>query len=281
HGCIEQTTSGVFAQLYLNKLIDLNDKQKEKINTNIKAAVNRIKTFQTSGGGFAYWPGLNTSDEWGTSYAGHFLLEAQKASYVVPAYLLDNWKSYQKNTAIQWQANKNGFQYHEDLNQAYRLYTLALAGIPELGAMNRMKENKNISLEARWRLAAAYVLAGQKEVGMKLINEQKTKVGKYDELAYTYGSAERDEAMILEALTLMNDKTKAFESLRNVAGYLGSDMWLSTQSTAYCLLAVSTYAERMEIGKGISADCRIGNENFNIKSGKSYTKIELSKPEKA
>ena len=280
HGCIEQTTSGVFAQLYLGKLIELNSKQKEKVNTNIKAAINRIKTFQTGTGGFSYWPGLNSTDEWGTTYAGHFLLEAQKSSYVVPAYLLDNWKSYQKNAALQWQGSKNAFMFHEDLNQAYRLYTLALAGIPELGAMNRLKENKNLSLEARWRLAAAYVLAGQPEVAKKLINGQRTFVSKYDELGITYGSGERDEAMILETLTLMNDKNKAFESMRKIAGYLGSESWLSTQSTAYCLLAVSYYAERMEIGKGISAECKIGNEIFTVKSPKTYAKIELSKPER-
>ncbi|MFN5183078.1 MAG: alpha-2-macroglobulin family protein [Bacteroidota bacterium] len=281
HGCIEQTTSGVFAQLYLGKLVELNSNQKEKVATNIKAAVNRIKTFQTSGGGFSYWPGLNASDEWGTSYAGHFLLEAQKASYVVPSYLLDNWKNYQKNAAIQWQGSKNAFLFHEDLNQAYRLYTLALAGIPELGAMNRLKENKNLSIEARWRLAAAYVLAGQKEVAKKMINGQRMYANKYDELGITYGSGERDDAMILETLTLLNEKSKAFESMRKVAGYLGSDMWLSTQSTAYCLLSVSSYAERMDIGKGISAECKIGSETFNIKSGKSYAKIEIVKPEKS
>ena len=280
HGCIEQTTSGVFAQLYLGKLIELDTKQKEKIGINIKSAINRIKTFQTASGGFSYWPGLNSADEWGTSYAGHFLLEAQKAAYVVPAYLIDNWKNYQKQSALQWQGTKNAFLFHEDLNQAYRLYTLALAGIPELGAMNRLKENKNLSIEARWRLAAAYVLAGQKEVAKKLVSGQRTYVGKYDELGLTYGSGERDEAMILETLTLMNDKTKAFESMRKVAGYLGSDSWLSTQSTAYCLLAISSYAERMDIGKGISAECKIGTETIQVKSNKSYVKVEVIKPEK-
>ena len=46
--------------------------------------------------------------------------------------------------------------YGGDLVQAYRLYLLALAKAPELGAMNRLKEYKFITPEAKWRLAAAY-----------------------------------------------------------------------------------------------------------------------------
>ena len=49
----------------------------------------------------------------------------------------------------------------DQLNQAYRLYGLALAKAPDLSAMNRLKEQTNLQLQARWRLAAAYHLAGQ------------------------------------------------------------------------------------------------------------------------
>ena len=145
HGCIEQTTSAVFAQLYLPKLTELNSSQQNRIATNVKAAINKIKSFQVSNGGLSYWPGLNAADDWGTNYAGHFLLEAQKASYVVPVAMLDNWKAYQKSRAQQWVPSRNALLFREDVTQAYRLYTLALAGIPELSAMNRLKENKEIS----------------------------------------------------------------------------------------------------------------------------------------
>ncbi|MBC7865441.1 MAG: hypothetical protein IAF38_20870 [Bacteroidia bacterium] len=231
HGCIEQTTSAVFAQLYLGDLTELNEKQKKTVETNVKAAIARIKTFQTSSGGFSYWPGSNGNDDWGTNYAGHFLVEAQKKGYVIPASLLDGWKKYQQARAQQWQGTKNAFIYREDLTQAYRLYTLALAGSTELGAMNRLKENSKLSISARWRLAAAYVIAGQKEVAKKLVNTTNLSVDKYTELGYTYGSGERDEAMILEALTLMKEKTKGFEAQKKVAGNLSSDSWMSTQST--------------------------------------------------
>ena len=56
HGCIEQTTSAVFPQLVLNQLMDLDDYRKAQIDKNIKAGINKLQNFQTSDGGFSYWP---------------------------------------------------------------------------------------------------------------------------------------------------------------------------------------------------------------------------------
>src|SRR5438045_5747321 len=88
----------------------------------------------------------------------------------------------------------HGWYYNDDLEQAYRLYTLALAKAPELGAMNRLREAPELSANARWRLAATYAIAGQPEVAKQLIYNTTTKVNKYCELSYTYGSSDRDEA---------------------------------------------------------------------------------------
>ena len=42
HGCVEQTTSGAFPQLYLDKLVELSSQQKSDITRNIKAAIKRL-----------------------------------------------------------------------------------------------------------------------------------------------------------------------------------------------------------------------------------------------
>ncbi|MEI9955052.1 MAG: hypothetical protein WDM90_01755 [Ferruginibacter sp.] len=77
HGCIEQTTSAVFPQLVLNQLTDLDDYKKSQVDKNVKAGIGKLQNFQRTDGGFSYWPGGSESDEWGTNYAGHFLVEAQ------------------------------------------------------------------------------------------------------------------------------------------------------------------------------------------------------------
>jgi len=243
HGCIEQTTSSVFPQLYLADIMELDANEKTKIQNNVNAGIERIKLFQTSNGGFAYWPGDSYDNEWGTNYAGHFLIEAEKKGFFVPSSLKTNWINFQKKQAKNWnKSNENiaGYQYN-DLTQAYRLYTLALAGKAELGLMNRLRERTDLSLPARWRLAAAYKIAGQKEVAIELIQGYGKSVPQYNELSYTYGSNYRDEAMIVETLVLLNMKTDAAEMAKALADRLNNDEWMSTQTTAYSLMAVSKF----------------------------------------
>ncbi|MBK9192665.1 MAG: hypothetical protein IPM77_14865 [Crocinitomicaceae bacterium] len=107
--------------------------------------------------------------------------------------------------------------------------------------MNRLRERTDLSIPARWRLAAAYKIAGQKEVAVELIQGHGKTVPQYNELSYTYGSNYRDEAMIVETLVLLNMKTDAAEMAKALADRLNNDEWMSTQTTAYCLLAVSKF----------------------------------------
>lgn len=244
HGCIEQTTSSVFPQLFLGNVLDLNSDYKLTIDRNIKAGIERLKLFQTSSGGMSYWAGQYEADDWGTSYAGHFLLEAEAKGYALPPGMLDNWKRYQRNMANAWtpKSRDRYYYYNYDLEQAYRLYTLALAKAPELGAMNRLKEYPQLSIAAKWRLAAAYIKAGQPEVAKKLISNLSYNVSPYSEMSYSYGSSDRDEAMILETLTLLDMKTKAAPLVKAISAALSANRWMSTQTTAYCLIAVSKFA---------------------------------------
>ena len=263
HGCIEQTTSAGFPQLLAEQLIPLDDKQKAETTRNIKATIERIKQFQTSQGGFAYWPGETDPSPWGSNYAGHFLLEAQARGYAVPSSLIDRWKKYQQTVAKRWDPRASELGLYSaaagELDQAYRLYTLALAKAPENGAMNRLREKANLSNTAKWRLAAAYALAGKTEVAKELAKGLTTQVTPYNELAYTYGSDTRDEAMILETLLLLGDKTQAATLLRDVAGALGNGNWMSTQTIAYSLLAVGKYAGENKISDRYTFSYKVGN----------------------
>jgi len=249
HGCIEQTTSSVFPQLYLSDISELNSELKVLTETNIKAAIERLKLFQTASGGFSFWPGERDANAWGTNYAGHFLLEAELKGYALPFGLMENWKRYQRQTGDSWSPEKygagitfHGYYFNSDLEQAYCLYTLALAKSADMGAMNRLKEYKTLSISAKWRLAAAYILSGQPETAKSLCENIPTEVSKYSELSYTFGSDERDKAMILEALAIMNEKVKSTALAKEVAVDLDKmDYWMSTQTTSYCLIGISKY----------------------------------------
>ena len=239
HGCIEQTTSSVFPQLHLNKVMDLSTKQKRRIIENITSGITRITKFQTDEGGFSYWPGGSSPSAWGSNYAGHFLLEAKAAGYKVPKHLIDNWVNYQKRQAKRWRYS--GEYYWEYNTQAYRLYVLAKAGHADFAAMNYMKSKSNLNLLSKWRLAAAYAIAGQVDVAREITTRLTTEIADYRELAYSYGSGTRDKAMILETLVELREKDKAVFLAKDIAKKLGNQSWMSTQTTAYALLGVSKF----------------------------------------
>jgi uncharacterized protein YfaS (alpha-2-macroglobulin family) len=276
HGCLEQTTSSVFPQLYLNALMELTEKQKTETNYNIQRAIERLQQFQTASGGFAYWPGESNENEWGTSYAGHFLIEAQNAGFKLPASMKERWIAYQQEKAKNWSSGAfYGRLESDEHNQAYRLYTLSLAGKAELGAMNRLRETSNLTKSAKWRLAAAYALAGQKPTALKLIQNVSTDVSSYRELSGTFGSAFRDKAMILETLELLGQSKKADEILYSLAETMRSDTWLSTQETAYGLLAICTLTGKEPLAKS-SYSYRLENDDWqNASFTKTLSKLEF------
>lgn len=247
HGCLEQVTSAAFPQLYLSSLMDLDNNIKLMIEENIKAALNHLRRFQYADGGLAYWSGATEASDWGTSYAGHFMLEAEAKGYSLPAGMKDKWKNYQSRVARNWSPvtdSRADYYYRYDDNmQAYRLYTLALAKAPELSAMNRLRERPALTQQARWRLAAAYILAGQPEVAEQLVKDLNIYVPEYSEMSNSFGSSLRDEAMILETMNMLNRKTEAFPLMKKISSALSSGRWLSTQETAYCLIAMSKFAQ--------------------------------------
>ncbi|MDC0303625.1 MG2 domain-containing protein [Flavobacteriales bacterium] len=258
HGCIEQTTSSVFPQLFLNNLMELSPEQKSEIEENIKAGIDRLKGFQIYSGGLSYWPGgINHVSDWGTNYAGHFMIEAKNKGYHLPPTFLENWVKFQKQRANSWTADmstQHNYYYSSGhLIQAYRLYTLALAGSPALGAMNRMRTINNLSLAARWRLAAAYQLIGRTKIAENLVAGKSMDIKTYRELGYSYGTSERDNAMILETLSLMKRKADGKRILDKLAKSMASSRWYSTQTTAYTLLAAAKFVgESGGVGKNLS-----------------------------
>jgi alpha-2-macroglobulin len=265
HGCVEQVTSSVFPQLVISQLTDLDDRRKAEIDRNIRAAIEKLKNFQRPEGGFSYWPGERESDEWGTNYAGHFLLEAETRGYYVSADMLQSWKNFQRTKANGWVPSSRNF-YGGDLSQAYRLYLLALAKTPEQGAMNRLKEFEYLSPEAKWRLAATYQLAGQNNIALQLVNGLPVSFENRQSPGFTYGSELRDLAMVLESLTLMNNRGQADELVKTIAAKLAQDSWYSTQTTAYSLLAIAKYCGKNPAGVKIQANGNINGQNFNLSS---------------
>jgi alpha-2-macroglobulin len=273
YGCLEQTVSSVFPQLYLPDLMDLTSDQRIRIDRNIKAAINKLSKMTLSDGSLTYWPGMSYPDPWSTSYATHFLVLAANKGYLLPQGMLEKLLEYQYKAAGNYSMTKSA-EIWQDANQAYRLYTLALAQKPSLGAMNRMREAGTGST-ASWILAAAYLYAGKPEVATEIIGRLSAgTTDKYEIAGRTYGSELRDMAFTLEVLTMLKKDQDAARLMQRMSDELKREYY-STQTTAFCLYAFSKYIGD-NTGKGVSFTYKSGNSgNETVNTVKPFYKVDL------
>ena len=245
HGCTEQITSKALPLLFIDQFKETSEEEAARIRTNVQEGIRQLYARQLPNGGFAYWPGNATADEWITSYAGMFLTLAGEKGYAVNQSTVEKWKRFQRSAAQNWRRSDyaSGDQNATAcLQQAFRLYTLALAGAAEQGAMNRMKEQNDLPVQARWALAAAYALTGKEDAAGELVFNLSPARSADATWGMVYGSPLRDEAFVLETLLLMRRTDQALEQARRVSEALNEEGSFSTQSTAFALMAMGRLA---------------------------------------
>jgi len=266
YGCAEQTISGAFAQLYLPKVVGMDNEMISHTEYNIREGINRLAKLQGTDGGFLYWPSSRTIDDWVTSYAGHFLLESIKAGYSVPDYMISKWKEYQKFASKKWVPDPKNRSFQ--LIQAYRLYTLALAGSPDFASMNRLREEKELLPQASWRLAAAYALAGKRDIALKMTASLPIQLNESYDQTMTYGSVIRDWAMMLETMTELNKAKSAAVQAKKLSAIINGNEWLSTQECAYAFLSLAKYYTRFASPQPIAASVILNGNEVILESRK-------------
>lgn len=281
HGCLEQTLSKAFPQLYIADVMEMDQRTGNDMRRNVEAAVRRLQAFQRSDGGFNYWPGGDHYDAWSSTQAGHFLVEAADKGFVIPSAMRNNWLSATRRAARDWTlgTDRHWTAERSRMLQAYRLYVLALARSPEMGAMNRLYARTDLRAQEKWTLAAAYALAGQKDAARKMVKDLTTEVSPYNELSYTYGSDLRDGSLIVLALLAMEDANGAGTVVQRIARKLGEDRWYSTQSTAFGLMAVSRYAALGGLSGKMSFAITTGGDTRNVFSEHPVHRKDLPAPD--
>lgn len=278
HQCTEQLTSKALPLLFISQFKTIDTQEAEKIKKNVQEAIRQVYARQLPNGGFVYWPGNAVADEWISSYTGMFLTLAQEKGYAVHSNVMNKWKQFQRAAAQNWRMPKEAAEWQKwqaELQQSFRLYTLALAGVPEYGAMNRMKEKPGLSVQTQWRLAAAYALTGKMKPAEELVYNAKTTVVPYSSMNQVYGSSDRDEAMILETMILMNRRQDALQQAKVVSKNLAEEDWFSTQSTAFSLMAMARLAEQLSGSLDFTWTWN-GKQQPAVKSAKAVFEKEIA-----
>ena len=271
HGCLEQTVSAAFPQLYLGGLVDLDSKDLTRTGENVKHAVNRLSAFAIPSGGMTTWPGTSSylgANVWATIYATHFMVEAQKAGYAVPATLKKSNLSYLKTVA-------SGKSYDAE-SRAYALYVLALAGSPDRGDMNRLREDAaKLPESCNLLLAGAYALDGKKDVAQKILQGTKTGTEQFNHFSPNYDSEERLQAIAAMIYNAVGNKAASFQCVERLSNWLNDRKhYMSTQSTSWALNAVADYM-KVNAVDGLNVSVKAPHSSSTLKTAKAIAQGSL------
>ncbi len=269
YGCVEQTLSAAFPQLYLKDVMDCDESTLRRSSFNVTAAISRLHSFRRPDGSLSYWPGTTAPSAFGSAYALHFLQEAENQGYAVPADLKSGLIRYLSGSVV---SNKN----ESDFVRAYGLYALAVAGKPQRSAMNLLREQeKKLSRSAAWMLAGAFASDGKKQVASALVSglPYLEAAGRsYDE---AFGSEDRNMAVALRTNILIGQQEAAFELASQLAGRLNDPQhYMSTQATAWSLYAISDYARTMA-GGGVNGSVRGDGKTYTLRTDKAVIRQDI------
>ena len=284
YGCVEQTTSKLFPQLYFAELLEYvaedNKSAVKEANRNLKAGISKLINMQTPSGGIAYWRGGYDPHWWGSCYASHFLIEAKKKGYNIPDRVLNDLydyledKLYDNKYTNRSYYEDNRWVYKKRIRReiAYSLYVLSLAGkVKESDLSNFKKELDTFDEDSKFLLAAAYYLNGDlasfKEIVPKSYDAHESK----RQLGGSFHSSIRAKAISLLMLIETKQQGKLVDDLtEDLLNKIASVDYLSTQEMGFALLALG---KQSEINKSDRVQGEIVYNGKSFKLGKDASKL--------
>ncbi len=255
HGCLEQTVSKAFPQLYFDDLAAAVSPD-ARFSGNpvyfVNEAITKLRGMQRSDGSFSYWPGSYEGNWWGTAFAAHFLVEAKKAGFVVSQDMMKDLISFLKSEA----ANKGTYTYEYWVNNSwvgemkvrreviYSLYVLALAGEPELSLMNYYRARQNLlTSDSRVLLAGAFALANDWAAFHSIMPGSLLTASPKRLSGGSFDSEIQANAIMLNVLMDVSpDHPQVSQLVRHLDRLIGA--WQSTQDRVWGFLAMGKAAKR-------------------------------------
>jgi len=264
YGCLEQTVSAAFPQLYYADLAaTLQQKtgaaakaQRYNPNYHVQEAIRKIESMQLYNGSLSYWPGGDYDNWWATAYAAHFLQEAQQAGFAVNKSVLDKTLKY---LAFRLKKRETELYQYFDVNNlarqrtiaskeiAYSLYVLALAGRQDPVALNYYRANRDLLAEdSKFLLACTQSMLGNQRAFSQLLpNKFGGERAAKRALDGSFYSPIRDMGLVLDALVSTDPNNPQVPILaRQLSRHLKNAYWLNTQERAFALLALGKMARR-------------------------------------
>jgi alpha-2-macroglobulin len=297
-GCIEQTISKAFPQLYFADLtkamaapVYLVKNGESDFNpvSNVQQAIRKVESLQLFNGAMTMWPGSAQEDWWATAYAVHFLEEARRAGFEINTSTLSKATDYltgkTRSTATKEviiASTGNGLAYNAEPSSGsqvrkivarresiYALYVLALTGQPNRASMNYYKQNPQLlTTDTKYLLAGAFKLIGDVRSFNALLPKSYTAESGSQSFDDSYSSPLRNMALVLNTLLETDpDNPQISPIARQLSKAIQSASYLNTQEAAFAVLALGKIAKSTS-GSTVTASVSANGKNLASFDGK-------------
>jgi len=265
YGCLEQKVSSILPILLANDLVQafkfeiFKGKDTRSI---VMETLEDIASFQRSNGGFVYWESLKEPHPYVSAYAMYAIIIAKRNGYEIRKEMVDEGLAYLKRVLRHEQITWYDTPETIACTNALILYTLALAGEPDYGYMERLYQdsknqagaNKQIPLFAKaYLLKALGVAKGNsaimQDLSRDLLNHVKVAptTAHFEEtstggMEWIFHSTVRTTALVMQALVETEPENPMMAKVvRWLLENRRSGQWRSTQENLYVVDALSTY----------------------------------------
>ncbi|GAA4445878.1 alpha-2-macroglobulin family protein [Ravibacter arvi] len=298
HGCLEQTVSKAFPQLYFGDLAkgvaasvyalqsgnsDLNPVH------NVQQAIRKVESGQLFNGGFGMWPGSVEDDWWVSAYALQFLDEARRAGFEVNGKAVSNAVNYlngksgkadTETVAVNNPDNSRGAKKIASAEAIYSLYVLASTGNANRAMMNYYKQRPQLlTSETRYLLAGAYHYIGDQKSYRALLPEKYVADNRF--AGQPYQSPLSSLGLLVNMLVDTDPQNMQIPVLaRQLSVAISEKDALNTQEAAFAILALGKIARKAALSSA-TAEVVLGRKSIGKYEGKkelSLTKGLLAGP---
>ncbi|MFC5411338.1 alpha-2-macroglobulin [Larkinella bovis] len=308
YGCMEQTISKAFPQLYFAEVLKTMGKPgtyfvrsgESDLNPTytVQAAIRRVESMQLADGGFSMWPGSPTEDGWASAYAVHFLTEARRAGFEVSPSVygkaLDRLTVRTSSPAtedeIVYQETGNSVRKIISRQHLYGLYALALGGQPNRPAMNyyktaALRPNETMfTSDSRYLLASAFSLTGDTRSYEVLLPKKFTNTTNRRQSGGSYASPIRNLALVLNTLLETDPDNLQIPALaRQLSQALNTSSYLNTQESVFAVLALGKIAKKAATSTAtatVTADGKtvgqLTGQNLSLTTGIANRTLKLT-----
>jgi uncharacterized protein YfaS (alpha-2-macroglobulin family) len=266
YGCSEQIMSRT---IIAGLAAGLHTFESQEIEKYFSIGNQKLSARQTGNGGFLLWDQGTEADPWATSMFGLHVMAGKAKGIQFPESRVKVWVSFQTKKARSWTSG-SGTASIAQVDQAFRLFSLAMVGQPDMGGMNRLHSEKDLSRTASLLLAACYAKTGQKEMGLSLLRRPSEGTGGYGRFMNPNCHA------LIEAycLSQLNKENQAFEVLQTMFPQ-GIDMnKVTTQEAMWALLTLQQLMGNATFAD-LSATWKANGKELPVGKGKTWSQPQV------